>query len=438
LLETVADDYETRTRLGLYNFLNYLDHLQALGKEIPKAKVALGSEGVKIMTIHKSKGLEFPIVFVASIQKQFNTQDEIGNYVIHKNFGIGVQYIDPVLRLKQKTLATTLLAKKMRNETLAEEMRLLYVALTRSKSKLILTGVMKDTDTINKLAETDIAPTYARLASKRYIDWILPVVSKKTANNPWKWEIITEIEMTANLTEMISTEKGTPPEIDFDKVFAKTYQFKELTTVTAKQSVTQRKIEETVPLFKGIPERMETVAYDNPSFVQTDPKATEIGTAFHQFMQHLPIQEEHTLESLINLKSNLIARNMIKSQLADKVNLNDIYHFTQSAIYGKLLVAEKIQKELPFTMLFDAGTVEETKALLQGVIDLLAEFENEVWIIDYKTDKVGNFSSEELKLRRRYDIQMKYYLQAIRDIYPDKKVIAKVYFMRAGEVIEYQ
>jgi len=183
---------------------------------------------------------------------------------------------------------------------------------------------------------------------------------------------------------------------------------------------------------------LETVAYDQPSFIQTNTKATEIGTAFHQFMQHLPIQTGHTLESLVNLKDDLVARNIIKSQLADKINLEEILNFTKSAIYGELLMAEAIQKELPFTMLIEVGTVAAAKALLQGVVDLLAEFENEVWIVDYKTDKVGNFALDEPMLRCRYDIQMKYYLQAMRDIYPDKAVIAKVYFMRAGRSIDYR
>jgi len=438
LLETIAEDYEKRTMKDVYGFLHYLDHLQALGKEIPKGSVATSNEGVKIMTIHKSKGLEFHIVFLASIQKQFNTRDEIGNYVIHKNFGVGVQYIDPVLRLKQKTLVTTLLAKKMRNEMLAEEMRLLYVALTRAKSKLILTGVMKDTDTIEKLAATNIAPTYARLSSKRYIDWILPVINKEAVDNPWQWEIVSEIDTQADVVESTIPEELTPPEVNFDEIFARIYQFEELTTITAKQSVTQRKIEETIPLYKGIPEPIEIVAYDQPSFIQTATKATEVGTAFHQFMQHLPIQTGHTLERLVNLKDELVARNIIKSLLADKINLEDILHFTESAIYGELLTAEKIHKELPFTLLFNAGTVDTAKALLQGVIDLLAEFEDVVWIVDYKTDKVDNFALDEPMLKRRYDIQMKYYLQAIRDIYPDKTVIAHVYFMRAGKLITYR
>ena len=437
LFETVAKDYETRWAKGIYGFLHYLDHLQALGKEIPKAKVPTSNEGVKIMTIHKSKGLEFPIVFVASTQKQFNTRDEIGNYVIHKNLGIGIQYIDPILRLKQKTLATTLLAKKIRNEMLAEEMRLLYVAMTRAKSKLILTGVLKDSDTINALVAINIKPSYARLSSKRYLDWILPVVSEKATNNPWQWEIVKEVDIIPPVASNTMPEKLTPQAIDFDEIFARTYQFAQLTTITAKQSVTSRKIEETVPLYKGIPERVEAVAYDQPSFIQTDTKATEVGTAFHQFMQHLPVQAGHTLKGLASLKDDLVARNIIKSQLAAKVNLADIYRFTQDTIYGKLIAAKMIQKELPFTLLFDAGTIHGAKAMLQGVIDLLAEFENEVWIVDYKTDQINNFTQDASMLRRRYDIQMKYYLQAIRDIYPDKSVIAKVYFMRVGESIVY-
>jgi len=439
LLADVADGYEMRTMQGLYGFLQYLDQLERNGKRIPRAKLPTMTAGVKIMTIHKSKGLEFPVVFVVQLQKKFNTQDEIGNYVIHKNFGIGLQYIDPLLRLKQKTLPITLLAKVMRNEMLAEEMRLLYVALTRAKSKLILTSVMKDEDTITKLIATDVAPVHIRLGAKRYLDWVLPVVADSAVDNPWQWEIVTEICFSKNTKTELTTKTNTPPTINFNEIFAREYPLKQLTTITAKQSVTQRKIEETIPLYRGIPERMETPAYDQPFFITTDTKATEIGTAFHQFMQHLPVTTGHTITTLKNLNDDLVAKNIIRAELADKVNLTDIQQFTQSQLYQKMLTAKSIYKELPFTLMFNAGTVEkEAKALLQGVIDLLTEFENEVWIVDYKTDRVGNFANEKELLKRRYDIQMKYYLQAMRDIFPQKRVVAKVYFMRVGEVVEYE
>jgi len=437
LFETTADAYEKQTLKGLYGFLRYLDQLENLGKIIPNAKMSTGNAGVKMMTIHKSKGLEFPIVFVADIQKQFNTQDEIGDYVIHSNFGLGVQYIDPVLRLKQKTLTTTLIAKQLRNEMLAEEMRLLYVALTRSQSKLILTGVLKDEETILQLANEEVNPAHFRLGAKRYIDWLLPAINR-LEGNPWKWEIVTEMTVEPEPEKKAITTTRTVPTIDLEAVFSQKYEKIELTNITAKQSVTQRKVEETLPLYRGIAERLPKPAYDSPSFMTSDAKATEIGTAFHQFMQHVPVIAGHTLESLADLRNELVWRNVIQSKLADQLNLKAVLNFTNSELYSQLLTASAIQKELPFTMLFKAGVTDESQAMLQGIVDLLAEFEDEVWIVDYKTDRVRNFAAERSELRRRYDVQMKYYLEAMRDIYPSKQVRAKVFFMRVGEYIEYE
>ena len=436
LLETIADDYQNRTAQGLYGFLRYIDQLAALGKTIPKAKVATQVNGVKIMTIHKSKGLEFPVVFMSQIQKQFNTTDEIGNYIIHKNYGVGVQYINSELRLKQKSLVTTVMAKKMRNEMLAEEMRLLYVALTRAKSKLILTGVLKDHDTIAQLSQKDVSEGFVRLGARRFIDWILPLASKKTAASPWSVKIIESVDIINEGTSGTESQQKWPV-IDMETAFKDKYPLQELTTITAKQSVTQRKIEETVPLYKGIPERMETVAYDIPSFMQNKTKATEIGTALHQYMQHLPIATSHTTKDLEDLLSRLVEQNIIHAELVSKINLTNVHEFTSSPLYQDLFRAVKIYKELPFTMMFSAGESESAQALLQGVIDLLAEFEDVVWIVDYKTDQVENFAAESANLKARYEIQMKYYLAAVRELYPAKKVLAKVYFMRAGAVIEY-
>ena len=436
LFETTAVAYEQQTLKGLYGFLSYLDQLENLGKIIPKAKLLTGSSGVKIMSIHKSKGLEFPIVFVANLQKQFNTQDELGDDVIHTNLGLGVRYIDPVLRVKQNTLPTALIIKQLRNEMLAEEMRLLYVALTRSQSKLILTGVLKDEETILQLANEHVFPIHFRLEAKRYLDWLLPTINQQGAN-PWKWEIITELTTKPEHEKSVSTTPKIAPQIDLAAIFNLTYNKIELTTITAKQSVTQRKVEETLPLYQGISEALPPPAYDRPSFMTSNAKATEIGTAFHQFMQHVPVEHHHTLESLTELKNELIWRHILHPQLAEHLDLTAVLNFTNSKLYSELQTAHAIQKELPFTMLFEAGSAAESKAMLQGIVDLLAEFEQEVWIIDYKTDQVVNFTTQKTELKRRYDIQMKYYLQAMKDIYPAKKVLAKVFFMRVGEYIEY-
>lgn len=438
LLQSHAKDYETRYMRGVYGFLSYIDQLEKLEKKIPRAKVLSDATGVKIMTIHKSKGLEFPVVFVASLNKTFNTSDEIGNEVIHKNYGVGVVYVDPALRLRQKTIAMTVLTRKLRSEMLAEEMRLLYVALTRSKSKLILTGVLKNAEKIEELARCNAKPSHYRLGAKCYLDWILPVICNNDSLNPWNFEIISDLFVASSASDVSREGYVSRRDVDFGAAFFKKYPLEVLTTITAKQSVTQRKVEETVPLYQGIPERLENPLYDRPSFIDDSIVATEIGTVLHQFMQHLSFEDLHTLQSLELLRDELLKRNVLKKQLADVVDLESILRFTQSKMYQELLCAKEIHKELPFTMLFDAHEITVAKAMLQGVIDLLVEFDNEVWIVDYKTDRVRNFSNEESLLRARYSVQMKYYMQAIRGIFTTKNVIAKVYFMSVGEVITYE
>lgn len=437
LLLQLADDFQTRRTLGLSSFLRHLDHLQALGKTIPKAHVEETTSGVKIMTIHKSKGLEFPLVILAGIQKQFNVQDEIGDYILHKNYGIGMKYIDPELRLKQKNIAGVLLAKTLRQEMLAEEMRLLYVALTRAKTKLILTGVIKNLEKAEALGAKDIRPAHVRSSAKSYLDWLLPVLLKKTPRNPWHTEEVTALKWPPVYVGKQEAEVKKPPAVDLEAIFNRTYAYEELTTMIAKQSVSQRKEEETVPLFKGIPEKVDKVAYDRPSFMESEAKATEVGTALHQYMQHLPLHVNHTMESLTAFKEDLVQRKIIKSSIADRINLGDVLNFINSDLFARMKEAKQIKRELPFTMLIQAGESQIAKAMLQGVIDMLVEFDNEVWIVDYKTDHVNNFELEESMLRRRYDIQMKYYLQAMADLYPGKKVTAHVYFMRVGRVVEY-
>jgi len=437
LLLQVADRFETRTLKGLYSFILYIDQLNVLGKTIPRATMESNIGGVKIMTIHKSKGLEFPVVFVSSIHKTFNIQDEIGNYVLHKDDGLGLQYIDANLRIKQKSIVVQFLAMKLHQEMLAEEMRLLYVALTRAKSKLILTGVLKDLQSTEKIKSIEIKKVYARLGAKRYIDWILPVVSQISVTNPWELTIINSLPITDE-KETHTILKDNEFNKNLNEVFGRVYPLENLSKITAKQSVSQRKIEEDVPLFRGIPELRTGPAYDRPSFLNEDIKNTEVGTAFHQYMQHLPLVTNHSVESLNQLKKDLVEKQIIKESLAKSININEILKFTEHELYQDLLLSTTLLKELPFTMLFTEQSDVSVKPMLQGVIDLLAVFDDEVWIIDYKTDKVKNFGYEKLILRRRYKVQMKYYLQAMKNIFPNKKVIAKVYFVRVADVIEYK
>lgn len=454
--------YERATKTGLYGFINYIDRMQALGKHFGKAKTVTANENVvRIMSIHKSKGLEFPVVFISHLHKKFNEQDETGNYIVHKKYGVAVKYIDPVLRLKQKTMAQSVVSEMIHREMLAEEMRLLYVAMTRAKSKLVFTGVF---DVEKKLASMDevvtesdaILPATHRLKAKNYGDWVLPAILKHPSTKDiastyldvipsylsdsslWRVRIITEHETYESINQDEGDTVKEVPTIDIEKLFNRHYIYDPLVKINAKQSVSQRKEAETIPMFKGIPEVKPQVAYDRPSFMkEKQVSGAEVGTALHQFMQHLPIASDHTLETLQHLKERVIEREMMSEEMSERIDLNQILAFTKTALYQKLSHAKMVKKEVPFMTLVKVEEHEQSHILLQGVIDLLAEFEDEVYIIDYKTDYVRDFDVQYEELKQRYAIQMKYYSKAMKEIYPSKKVSCYVYFLKVKQAIIY-
>ena len=439
-----ARSYEASTKKGLYGFINYIERMQALGKHFGRAKTTTASvDVVRIMSIHKSKGLEFPIVFMSQIHKRFNQQDEFGNYIMHKKYGVAVKYIDPSLRLRQKTIAGSLVGTLIHQEMLAEEMRLLYVSMTRAKSKIIFTGVLDLEKKLPAFADViagpeGLLPISFRLKAKSYGDWVIPAIYR---SDPERWRVltITEYEAMSSPKEVEKKVTLKAPDLDIEKIFTRSYEFEHLLSISAKQSVSQRKVEEGTTLFKGIPEARPQVVYDRPAFMkEKQVTGAERGTALHHFMQHLPVAASYTLEDLASLRADLIRQEVIEETLALSINLKKVWAFTKSALYGELLKAKQIKKEAPFMTLVKVDEDEASQILLQGVIDLLAEFAAEVWIIDYKTDYVKDFEQELPKLRERYSVQMKYYGKAIKEIYPNKKVLCYVYFLNPQRYIVYE
>ena len=457
-----ARHYESSTKKGLYGFVNYIDRMQALGKHFGKAKTVTANEDVvRIMSIHKSKGLEFPVVFISQIQKKFNVQDEKGNYILHKKYGVAVKYIDSQLSFTQKTIAQNVVASLIHREMLAEEMRLLYVAMTRAKSKLLFTGVFEVEKKLASLKEVITEsgvrlPDSYRLKAVNYADWILPAILKHPDNqeivatylgvtptcledaSSWKIEIFSqqqELEQSMKVEESLAKQ---PPVIDFEKIFSTRYEHQELVEINAKQSVSQRKLAEETPMFKGIPELRPQVAYDRPSFMREKKiSGAEAGTALHQFMQHLPVMKNHTLESLQQVKERVIEKEMMSEEMSSRIDLGQVLEFTKSPLYEKIITALSVKKEVPFMTLVKVDEHEQSQILLQGVIDLLAEFEDEVYIVDYKTDYIRDFEVQQQELKQRYETQMKYYSKAIKEIFPTKKVSCHVYFLKVSQCLVY-
>lgn len=454
--------YESMSKKGVFGFVKYIERMKVLNKHFAKAKTVTANENVvRIMSIHKSKGLEFPIVFVAHIHKQFNESDEMGKYITHKKYGIAVKYIDPILRLRQKTIAQSLIAQKIHEEMLAEEMRLLYVAMTRAKSKLIFTGVFDVEKAFKKYVEVIthkewLLPDTFRQKSKTYADFILPSVLRHCTKfdevNPyleqqgallfdesqWKIKIVQAFEEAHLNLEEIEIEQKLAPSVDLNAIFNPSYDFAPLVDIKAKQSVSERKVDETTELFKGIPKPTETVVYDRPSFMKAKQNSgTEVGTAVHNFMQHLPVSTQHTLETLTSLRDELVQKEILSKEISEALDLKNILAFTQSSLYSALVDALVVKKEVPFMTLVQVDEHEQSDILLQGVLDLLAEFENEVWIVDYKTDYVKDFDAQYSELKQRYYVQMKYYSKAIAALYPTKPLKCRVYFLKVQRYIDY-
>ena len=345
---------------------------------------------------------------------------------------------------------------------LAEEMRLLYVAMTRAKSKLIFTGVFdaeKKLSSMNEVIKDSswLLPSSHRLSAKNYADWVIPAVLKHpdtkelvetyceaqplflSDESSWKLRIISEHEQLEEQQIEKEIDDEQPPMIDFEKVFYQSYDYQPLVEINAKQSVSQRKEEESTPMFKGIPEVKPQVAYDRPSFMKENQvSGPEAGTALHQFMQHLPVTLDHTLESLQEMKTRVIEKEMMTEAMANKIDLEQVLAFIKTPLYETLTKAFQIKKEVPFMTLVKVSEHEQSQILLQGVIDLLAEFDDHVWIIDYKTDYVRDFNTQYEELKERYAVQMKYYSKAIKEIYPTKKVSCYVYFLKVQQSIIYE
>ena len=182
MLVEKAIAYEKTSYKGLFHFVRYIDQLQKYEVDFGEADVTGENEDVvRIMTIHKSKGLEFPVVFVAGLSKQFNEMDSRDKMALHPDMGLGLDEVQVSPRTKRKCLLRSEIADRIRRDNLGEELRVLYVALTRAKEKLILTGTIKNREKIYESYSGNITPKQAlsfsqRVKAKNYLDWIAPAV----------------------------------------------------------------------------------------------------------------------------------------------------------------------------------------------------------------------------------------------------------------------
>lgn len=467
MLLTKASTFEKTSYFGLFHFIRYMEQLEKYDVDYGEADTLdENADVVRIMSIHKSKGLEFPVVFVSGLSKRFNMQDANQSLIVDMDLGVAVDYVDSVRRIKNKTLRRAVLSAKMKEDNLAEELRVLYVALTRAREKLILTAVLDKADEKWELAQMTGQERLTYLdfcEAGSYMDFLLPILPK------------TGIEVKTLRTEDLAAEElgeqlrmgdrreqlrliacgetpltGDPEEnerklMHLRERFAYQYPHPGLQKLYTKTTVSELKIaamaEKDEAAFHTFEEK-EVVPYI-PGFRREQEKVSGAvrGNAFHRVMELLDFTYLFTESGLFtgcpnnyeeyrrgldknrlqNRLQEFLQRETISLRLTEEyakaVSLPKILNFLEQELAYRMWRAQEqglLYREQPFVLGIDAKRLdpdlpEGEKVLIQGIIDVFFIEDGEIVLLDYKTDVIDSMEA----LWNRYNVQIQYYEEAL-------------------------
>ena len=460
-----AKQYETASFKGLFNFIRFIEKLSLSSGDLSAAKMIGENEDVvRIMSIHKSKGLEFPIVFLSSSASNFNMMDLNADILMDQELGLGVKFIDYEAQIKYDTLTKLALRNKGIVDSLSEEMRILYVAFTRAKEKLYITGLKKNyTKYKEKLEEMilvyknqneKINPILIK-KYKSYLDWILLVYfcnfdeAKEftNINVHKKDELIKDLKpeekQELDLLKLIQENSQNITDEELEELGTKLnfkYEFLESTTIPSKTSITaiaHKNIEEVKM------EPSEKIEFSKPKFLAGDEEekvtASERGTIVHLCMKNLDFSKDYELQDIKNLIQNLVEKQLITEKGALSINPYQILKFTKLDVWKELKTAKEYHKEEPFYINVPANEIEDidcTESILaQGIIDLYyITKDNELVLLDYKTDFVRE--GEESILIQRHTPQLMLYKEALENALGRKVDRVCIYSTVLGKEVE--
>ena len=436
MLLTRAESFEKTSYSGLFHFIRYMEQLEKY--DIDYGETGASDENadvVRIMSIHKSKGLEFPVCFVSGLSKHFNRQDSAAPVLMDMDLGLAIDWVDPTARIRHTTLKKNVLARKLNADSMGEELRVLYVALTRAEEKLILTGTCKE----GKLPQEDAAPGaygYSALRlqeASSYYDLVLP--AWQSAGR--RLQICTQEELLQaelvraslgyNSRQKLLEEAGKEPEaaeLALCERLQKPYAHENLAGLFVKTTVSELKKEgmqeeaaEGLTLF---PEE-EVVPY-LPQFVKEQEETvsgTTRGSAYHRLLEIFPFerQENWTAAKIRTVIEECKADRRLSEEYAAAINVYKIRAFLQTPLAARMAKAAKnnrLHREQPFVLGLSANRLntdfpEDETVLIQGIIDVYLEEEDGIVLADYKTDLVKD--PKELILR--YRVQLDYYEEAL-------------------------
>ncbi len=460
LLFERAKQFEQSSYKGLFNFINFILKVKSNNQDMGSATILSESDDVvRLMSIHKSKGLEFPVVFLGNTDRKFNFKELNSKLLLHQQLLIGNEIVDLDKRITYPSIFKKVIAKNMRNEIIAEEMRMLYVALTRAKEKLIITGVTKDYEKSIFKAQTSIKDNlisylsminyvmYNNLFSKDLIQYncikYTDIAKKSSVNIEQEEQIDLRKVFENNISQLESGSINQEKYNIIDKEMNFEYSNKYLTKIPHKISVSEikRRYQESYDNSLNIYEGITPKFLDNEK-IQSDISALEKGNIYHYIFQHLDFTKSYTKEDLeIEIKN----MNKINDREYEVVNIDKIYSFTQSKLYKQIQEADRVYTEQTFMLeeniddvkkifnLSNVGKNQDT-ILVQGTVDMFYIKDNEITIVDYKTDKV----SDVKQIIKRYRIQLNYYKKALEKLLNIKVKKQYIYLIDLCKVIEVE
>ena len=472
-----AKQYEQTSFKGLFNFINFINKLRKSSGDMGSAKILGENEDVvRIMSIHKSKGLEFPVVFLAGSGKQFNLMDLNNNILHHDDLGFGPEYVDLEKRISYSTLPKDAIKKKIRLETLSEEMRILYVAFTRAKEKLIITGTVNNIDkTVEKwvnsasIEKENIAASEV-LKGKSYLDWVGmalcqhkdgEVLREKSSEfndivkddlSTWNIKIWSKYDFTVDKKIEVVDEfpvdknlfidfKAETVDKEIERRLSYKYKFNELTTLKSNFSVSDLKKNNYEDIEQNNSENLfSEKLVIKPRFLQEERglSGAERGTAMHFVMQKIDYDRVDSIKQIKNQLEEMFDDELLTEAEFKSINPFKILNFFKSDIGVRLLNVYRkggvIHRELPFYINVKVTEVKDSipkeleneEVRLQGIIDLFFEENDEIILIDYKTDYIEKNAEEEMN--RKYKVQLDYYTDALERI-TGKKVVSRYLYL---------
>lgn len=449
-----ASQFEKSAINGLFLFLRFIDRLTKSKGDMGSAKTLGENENVvRIMSIHKSKGLEFPVVICSGMGKNFNLKDIQQDILLHKDLGLGPKFVDIEKRIYNQTLPQLAIRRKMKIENLSEEMRILYVALTRAIDKLILVGSVKELERESKKWLRGTA-LHNLVKGRSYLDWICSSLAKHKDGEAIR-------QLGKALFDEDSIESNEKSRWTINLINKKEIFFEEAEKIQSSKEY-RRKLEEfqleIEPKYKdiieerfrweypnkcdiGIPSKlavsdikkasvrnMNDIVYKIPSlvkkpkFIEGKRKFTkaETGTIIHFVMQHVDLKKVNSINEIKEEIDIMVTKELLTYEEAEIVNPEKILRFFESSIGKRILKSHRIYREAPFILKKKAADVIEDledcteELLIQGIVDCYFEEDDDLVLIDYKTGSVFDGNIE--RLLRRYKVQMELYREALQVI----------------------